>query len=142
YLCGFAQIHRQAFVRQTGDAYLAFLDGKYSLRGFRSFFPRAFIYKTPLPVLFLLLLGSIGIWCRWRYLARVNSQNREMIRREAEVLIALLAIVPIYGAAAIASYYNIGLRHILTIYPPLFIWCGASVYLFRTRFAPWAFWLL
>ena len=37
----------------------------------------------------------------------------------------------VYGAFAITSQLNIGHRHILPIYPVLFIGCGAVVYLLR-----------
>ena len=44
YLYGFAFTNKSAMYRP------AFLDGEWSNTGFSSFFPRAFLYKTPIPV--------------------------------------------------------------------------------------------
>src|SRR5262249_21373214 len=53
-------------------------------------------------------------------------------RRKTATLLAPLSIfVLVYGAFAIASQLNIGHRHILPIYPALFIACGAAGYLFQ-----------
>src|SRR4030095_13352041 len=55
YLYGFAFTNKSAMYRP------AFLDGEWSNAGFSSFFPRAFLYKTPIPVLLLLMeVGLVG----------------------------------------------------------------------------------
>src|SRR5436853_1690354 len=71
YLYGFAYVHKHEIDRP------AFLDNQWSVVGFRSFFPRAFIYKTPLPVLCLLALAVYAAIARrqsWRIgsLSRIN----------------------------------------------------------------------
>jgi len=38
----------------------------------------------------------------------------------------------LYGAAAMTTSLNIGHRHILPIYPPLFVLCGACALYFRS----------
>jgi len=86
-------------------------------------FPRAFAYKTPLPVLCLLALAVFAAIARresWRIgsLSRINP---------------LAAFALVYGAIAIGSQLNIGHRHILPIYPVLFIGCGAIAYGLRTN---------
>jgi hypothetical protein len=43
-----------------------FLDGEWSTTGFTSFFPRAFLYKTPIPLLLLLIMAGIAGSLRWR----------------------------------------------------------------------------
>lgn len=108
YLYGFAYVHKHEIDRP------AFLDNRWSIVGFRSFFPRAFIYKTPLPFLLLLALAFYAALAR-RHSWRISNLNP----------LAMFALI--YGAIAITSQLNIGHRHLLPIYPALFIGCGAVV---------------
>ena len=112
YLYGFSYVHKHEIDRP------AFLDNRWSVVGFRSFFPRAFIYKTPLP---FLLLVAIAFYAA---LARRRSWSISKLNP-----LAMFALI--YGAIAITSQLNIGHRHILPIYPALFIGCGAVVHLAR-----------
>jgi hypothetical protein len=114
YLYGFAYVHKH-----EGDR-PAFLDNQWSLVGFPSFFPLAFLYKTPLP---LLCLMGFAIW------AAITRRKRWM---SEGLLNPFFLFVLIYGAFAIRTQLNIGHRHIFPIYPALFIACGAVVYLFET----------
>jgi len=112
YLYGFSYVHKHEIDRP------AFLDNRWSVVGFRSFFPRAFIYKTPLPFLLLVALAFYAA------LARRRSWSISKLNP-----LAMFALI--YGAIAITSQLNIGHRHILPIYPALFIGCGAVVHLAR-----------
>ncbi len=112
YLWGFA--HTYKFSRERP----AFLDGEYSRTGWRSFFPRAFWYKTPLPALVVIaagiaaLLAPFGRRTRWRIQYRMTP---------------LLLFLVLYGTMAINMNLNIGHRHILPLYPVLYIMAGAAV---------------
>jgi len=88
----------------------AYLLGETSPDGFRLYFPVTFIVKTPLPTL-LLLLGFAGLWLR---------------RRERIGTFFLLIPVVAYFLLAIFSRLNIGVRHLLPIYPFLFVIIGVS----------------
>src|SRR5438270_134891 len=112
YLYGFAYVHKHEIDRP------AFLDNQWSVVGFRSFFPRAFIYKTPLPFLLLVALAFYAALAR-RHSSRISNLNP----------LAMFALI--YGAIAITSHLNIGHRHLLPVYPALFIGCGAIVHLAR-----------
>jgi Dolichyl-phosphate-mannose-protein mannosyltransferase len=121
YLYGLAYVHKHEDDRR------AFLDNQWSLVGFRSFFPRAFIYKTPLPLLCLLVLAFYAALARrdsWRG-ANLNPFG---------------LFVLVFAAFAIRAQLNIGYRHILPIYPALFVGCGAVICLVRKHgnvfFAP------
>ena len=118
YLYGAAYVHKHESDRP------AFLDNQWSIVGFRSFFPRAFVYKTPLPFLCLLALGLYVAVVRRR--ADFTGALRNLSR-----LNPLLAFALVYGAFALTAQLNIGHRHILPIYPALFVACGAVVYLLR-----------
>ena len=113
YLYGVAYVHKHEIDRP------AFLDNRWSIVGFRSFFPRAFLYKTPVPFLCLLALAlyaAIAGRKSWRLESFVNP---------------LFGFALIYGAVAITSQLNIGHRHILPVYPALIVGCGAVVILLR-----------
>lgn len=116
-----AYLYGLAYVRKHEIDRPAFLDNQWSIVGFPSFFPRAFIYKTPLP--FLLLLG-LAIY------AAVASHRSWKIRN---IFNPLWGFVLVYGAVAVTTQLNIGHRHILPIYPALFIACGMVARSFRRR---------
>jgi len=89
----------------------AYLMGAYSERGFLLYFPIALAVKTPLPTL-LLFAGSIAL-C----VSRVEFRVRAAF---------LMIPIVIYFALGIWSRINIGLRHILPIYPFIFVLAGAT----------------
>lgn len=89
----------------------AYLLGQISQDGFWLYFPVAFAVKTPLPAL-LLLLGAVG---RWMFKRRI---------RMAEICLLVPFIV--YFLVAVYSRINIGLRHLLPIYPFLFVLLGVT----------------
>ncbi len=88
----------------------AFLLGE-TADGFWSYFPVVFLVKTPLPTLGLVITGA------WM-----------LIRRRLDRTLGLFVLVPviIYFSSAVVSRMNIGLRHILPIYPFLFVFAGAT----------------
>ena len=110
------------FVRDFAQQRGAFLSGHYSLHGWVSFFPIAFLIKTPVP--FLLLLGwALVAWAR--ALARCGAGWRARFAAQITAAAPLLVLATLYGAASLASHLNIGERHILPIYPVLFILAGS-----------------
>ncbi len=129
YLYGLAYVHKH-----TGDR-PAFLDNQWSVAGFRSFFPRAFFYKTPLPVFCLIALGLLTALARWNeHRKRSVRAAWEMVRWDLFRLSPFWALALVYGACAISSNLNIGHRHILPMYPVLFVACGAAGFLLSKNF--------
>lgn len=96
----------------------AYLLGKSSDYGFWVYFPVAFAVKTPLSTIIFLLLSLFGFLSRDKY------------RKDEEFL--LIPIVLIFSFA-VMSRMNIGLRHILSIYPFLFVWLGGRASNLWTR---------
>jgi dolichyl-phosphate-mannose-protein mannosyltransferase len=121
YLCGLA------YTQKSVQARPAFLDGSWSFIGFISFFPHAFLYKTTFP---LLCLIALAVW------AAIDQRKGWTLEGFLNPF-AIFALV--YAAFAIGAQLNIGHRHILPIYPALFVGCGAITYLLqknsRTIFA-------
>jgi len=91
----------------------AFLAGDYSSEGWWYYFPVAFLIKTPLGVLLPCCVGLALCVARWR-------------RLTLDDLFVLLPIA-VFMSAAVSTPYNIGLRHILPIYPFVLLLAGKPV---------------
>jgi hypothetical protein len=89
-----------------------FLAGKFSRKGWWYYFPVAFLIKTPVALIVLFLTGAI--LCAIRY--------RTFLQNELFVLLPLV----FYLGAAMTAKLNIGLRHILPIYPFVLLLAGKT----------------
>jgi len=114
-----AWLHGLAFVLQFARARGAFMSGEYSVTGWVSFFPWAFLIKTTLPLLGLLALAGLAT------ARRAANANVDWCRKWAGKIAPLGVLFAVYVAASLASNLNIGHRHLLPIYPVLFIATGA-----------------
>ncbi len=84
--------------------HVAYSLGEISFEGFWYFYPLAWLTKTPWPFLLLALAGTAGAW--WPPL---KSRSWE---------VQALTIIPIAMTISVmTSTINIGLRHILVVYP-------------------------
>lgn len=110
YLYGLAAVRRSAIVRES------YLDGRFAMTGFGSYFPKAFFYKTTIPALLLIALALFG--------AR---------RSKTTALPFLLWPVALYFLISMGSNLNLGHRHILPIYPFLYVLCGALALRWKPR---------
>ncbi len=106
-----AFLYGYTWVVQSARARSAFLAGDYSVYGWVSFFPLAFLWKTPLAVLAALATGMVVLVRRWRTL-------------RLDLVAPLLVLFVVYWAFSLTSHLNIGHRHILPVYPILFIFLG------------------
>ncbi|HYM61390.1 MAG TPA: hypothetical protein VEZ11_10910 [Thermoanaerobaculia bacterium] len=104
YLAGFALLESSSLVRHS------FLRGEYSGRGFADYFFWTLLYKTTIPALAAIVASLLMVVMR---------------RERRKVLAFLLWPVAIYLGFSVASSLNIGHRHILPIYPFLYVICGA-----------------
>lgn len=106
------------FVLKHAEARGAFLDGDYSIFGWVSFFPKAFLYKTTPALLTALAAAAAGLalWVRERGFAALRPQLRRVM--------PLLVLFVVYWGFSLASHLNIGHRHILPTYPVLYIATG------------------
>jgi hypothetical protein len=123
YLFGFSHTLHLAADRN------AFLNGEVRRGGWLAFFPYCFATKTPLGLFVLLVAAAaaIGIKLRSGDSASASDSangNRLTLLYEIAPLLVLLAV---YWAVALASHLNIGHRHLLPVYPALFILAGAAV---------------
>ena len=131
YLYGFA------FTVEMSKARSAFLNGEYGTDGWWSFFPYTFLVKTPLATIAILGAAVGAALLRWRGVSATKSAYESPFRARARRALyrtaPLWVFLSIYWATAIFSHINIGHRHILPTYPPMFILCGAAGYWLQKR---------
>lgn len=98
----------------------SFLNGEYSISGFRSFFLYCLIYKTPLAFFGILLLAFYALMKQMR--------NREVQRwlKGEQSIVPLMVLLVVYWVFATTASLNIGHRHILPTYAPMFILSGSA----------------
>jgi hypothetical protein len=114
----------------------AFLFGRYSKTGWWYYFPLAMLLKVPIP--FLAGIAWLFLHAACRMLVRVFGQIKDRGRllfsfdfRAEHVLIT----VPIFFfALAMASNVNIGLRHILPVFPFLALAIGIMISKYWSRY--------
>jgi hypothetical protein len=116
WIYGFTDVYRRAQVR------VAFLNGDFRLHGWLSFFPYAFLVKTPLALFGIILLAVAAAARGLRRGSPRLAGTRELLYET----LPLWALFSVYWAAAIASHLDIGHRHLLPAYAPLFVLCGAA----------------
>ncbi len=119
YLIGLAD------VKEVADNSATYIFGKVYPHGRWFYFPSAFLIKSTLALLFLLLLLPIAaIVARLRW-------SRELI---------FLTIPPaFYLAVAMSSKLNLGIRHILPVYPFLFLMAGFAAWALARSRRVWAY---
>lgn len=114
-----AYTHGFAYVLRASEARGAFAAGEFSSTGWWWFFPYAFFIKSTLAELAAVaILAAIAIrrWLQGIPIGPLNDLSR---------FAPLLILIVVYGTASITSSLNIGHRHILPLYLPLFIFAGA-----------------
>jgi hypothetical protein len=104
----------------------SFLAGQISKAGWLAYFPLAFLLKTPIPTMLLILGGLAAILA-----------GRARAGRNSVLLIGLATFAAVYVAAAMTSRFNIGHRHLVPIYPVLFIVGGAAASWASSRLGRW-----
>jgi hypothetical protein len=90
-----------------------FLAGRISDDGWWSYFPLAILLKTPTPLIVMVCAGLVALYRRRRDLGR-------------DVAFILLPIIVFLGVA-IWSGINVGLRHVLPVYPFAILLAALSV---------------
>ncbi|TSC92420.1 MAG: Glycosyl transferase family protein [Candidatus Berkelbacteria bacterium Licking1014_7] len=97
-------------VKHAAGGHSSFLLGQFSNQGWWYYFPFAFLVKTSL--ITLILLAGMKIL----YLKKQLKFNFEQV--------VILIAIAIYFLSAISSKANLGARHLLPIYPLIFVLLG------------------
>ena len=111
------------FALHDSGGHSAYLMGMRSDQGWWYYFPVVFAVKTPAAVLILLALCMVtGL------VALARAGPRRWRLREAPFEWVVLLLPPlVYFAFCVRSHVNIGVRHILPVYPFLFIALAAAL---------------
>ena len=114
-----AYLYGLVYAVRSTKSHPAFLCGQISNHGWWYYFPVTFLIKTPLalPALLLPLL----------------ARGRPGPRLGPFVWVPVL----VYAAVTVTQNLNIGHRHLLPIYPFLFVAAGASAATFATGYGRW-----
>ncbi len=116
YFSGF----RHVSLHSSLFGHKSYLFGNYSETGFRYYFFAAFLFKEPIPLLIM-------------FVAAIFMQ-RWLMRNSCNELFLLIPIF-VYLAAFVMNNINIGIRHILPIYPFLFVFTGKiTTWKFRYKY--------
>lgn len=136
-----AYLYGYAFFLKFGQKRYAFLDGEFSTEGWWYFFIVSFFYKTPLPVL---LLAGICIFCLVNRNRSLNDPLCIFRNEKMHALIPFIVFIILYMLFVIVNRSNIGNRHLLPVYPALFILCGylSTIILEGRKTARWGIFLL
>jgi hypothetical protein len=118
YLYGFANV-----LSQSGER-VSFLNGVHATTGNALYFPYCVLVKTS-PALFI-VLGLAGA-----ALVRHGTASGKSWAGAYE-LVPLLASLATYWLFALASPLNVGLRHLLPVYPVAYVLAGGAVLWLRS----------
>ena len=119
YLYGLAD------VRLTANYYTSYVLGKVYAHGVWFYFPIAFLVKSTVGVLVLLLL-SLGVIAARR------------LKRGREVLFLVVPVV-FYLIVALTVGMNIGVRHILIVYVFLYVLIGGATWILVQKGRKWTY---
>lgn len=92
-----------AFAKSQATGRISFLDGEQSLTGWYRYFPEAFLLKTPIG------FTALALWVIVAGVRRARGRSFDGW--------CLAAVPLVYAAIAIESRFNIGHRHVITLYP-------------------------
>jgi hypothetical protein len=109
----FRTMQMQGFVSRLGHP--AFLAGQHSTQGWWYYYFFAFLIKTPVPTLLLLIIAVVML----------KKYSFRPIGKDEFFLIIPPAVVFIAGS--FFTHTNVGLRHVLPVYPFIFVFIGKVV---------------
>ncbi|WP_157478396.1 glycosyltransferase family 39 protein [Granulicella tundricola] len=119
-----AYIWGLANTKHIEQEYTSYFFGHVYRHGPWEYFPAAFFIKSTLPLLLLLLLAPL-LW-----LKEGRAYGRQMV--------FLLVPVCVYFAVVTTSHFDIGARHLMPVYPFLYVLAGAIAAMFLRRGSGWA----
>jgi hypothetical protein len=120
------------FTSESSHERANFLLGHFSNRGTWWYFPFTMAVKTPLATLTALIasagIAARGVWNHWKR----KQSDRPLTPPpwalpQSWTILCLILPVAIYLGAAMATNLNLGIRHVLTVYPPLFALAGLAL---------------
>jgi hypothetical protein len=136
FLYGMLYTYQSSFVRST------FLCGKLSKIGCWQYFPLAYLFKTPIASQIAVLIGLVAVTAAGvsTFKLRCQSPRDETNHRLWDA--ACLAIpFAVLFTVDIRSKLDLGIRHMLPVYPFLYIMAAVGVVMMVKRFADRGKWV-
>lgn len=118
-----------SYAYKSAQARNAFLIGAHSAGGWKSFFPIAVAIKTPVAALALLALSFLLLLTRFFFRLKIFPRASNVGTAKPSLFPALIIPFVLYWAVAVHTNLNIGHRHMLPSYPPMFIFAAYCVFL-------------
>lgn len=120
-----AYLYGLADVKEVAESSPSYLFGKVYPHGVWYYFPVAFVIKSTMTLLVLLVLIPVALR------AKSGTWGREIL---------FLVIPPgVYVAVAMGSKLNLGIRHLLPIYPFLFVLAGMGGWVLMRQRRAWVY---
>ena len=117
-------LHGIKLLLGENDSQPSFMNGKWTFGGRRVFFPYAMWVKTP-PALLLLLIFALVNWqCLRRKSRKDSAENGKIDVPGFYERCRSVTLAAVYLSVAIIYNLNIGFRHILPVYPALYVLAG------------------
>jgi 4-amino-4-deoxy-L-arabinose transferase-like glycosyltransferase len=116
------------FAAHGNRGHVGYLFGHQSENGWWYYFPAAFAVKTPVGTLAALLVAAV------LYIAGLLRRGPQFRHAPFALWTAAVAII-VYAPLCCASRVNIGIRHLLPIYPFIFGLISVSLVEWRWRYA-------
>ncbi len=117
YLLGVAMVYNRV---DSGN--VTYFAGQVTNQSFHWFFPVIFLFKTPVAFL-LMMLAALGYALRRSLKRRLGALAAQALGYTRTHLLetTLAYFAAVYFAVSVAGNLNLGIRHILPVYLPLFI---------------------
>lgn len=126
-------LHGIEWLLRQDERRSSFMDGKWKIGGWGTFFLYAIWVKSS-PEFLLAVLVGLGVWWRARHRAKKGlSEVSEPPAPSAYMALPYFILVIVYLGVATAQNVNIGHRHILPIYPALYVLCGSLSLVWSSR---------
>lgn len=100
---------------------VTYFNGEVASGSFHLYFPELFALKTQIPLMIIMLL--VAGWLVWRYAEAKRTSWRWAARHiRGHILEYLLGLFALFFfGVSVAGNLNLGIRHILPVYVPLFV---------------------
>jgi hypothetical protein len=127
WLYGFLYTYANTLLRST------YLLGNVAIKGTWTYFPLAIVFKTPAATLAAFVLVPLGWIVARRFPAWVESEEDENPEPVSDgsfdwwTLLVLTMPPGVYFVSALTTNLNLGLRHILPVYPYIFVGLGLGI---------------
>jgi 4-amino-4-deoxy-L-arabinose transferase-like glycosyltransferase len=118
-----AYLHGLGHTLKFAEKRPSFLLGECRMTGWWYFHPYCYFAKTTLSTHALSLIGIGALVWRWR---RYRGRGWRAGWLSLYPIVPLVALLTVYWFVSVRSHLNLGVRHVLPVYPAMFILAGAT----------------